>query len=76
MTSDVVLFASSGISNAEAHFQNEASKMKGASFFRGRREAGGVDCPEVAGIKSKLLVTPMRRAKPIAVAVPRIAFSV
>jgi hypothetical protein len=76
MTSDVVLFASSGISNAEAHFQNLSSKMKGASLPLWWSEVGEVDCPEVAGIKSKLLVTPVRRAKPIAVAIPRIAFPV
>jgi hypothetical protein len=33
MTLDVLLFASSGISNAKVHLQNGLSKMKGASFF-------------------------------------------
>jgi len=59
MTFDALLFASSGISNAKVHLQNGLSKMKGASLLLWWREVGEVDCPEVTGIKSKPLITPV-----------------
>jgi hypothetical protein len=40
MTFDVLPFALSGISNAEVHFQNGSSKVKGASFLRSGAKLG------------------------------------